>query len=148
MKNILSNYMMVALLTFAVIMAVLGRANAKEMKMQESSYAPVMITKSFEAVRAMDVAEKAEVMSKHMTLLRERYDLSEKTDLNATMSGGKPLPVGPTARLRNGITWEGLGLLSPEEIKQKGWFPISSTAACQACYRWNGCGANAIGNTP
>ena len=51
MKNILSNYTRVALLTFAVIMAVLGIANAKEMKMQESSYAPVMITKSFEAVR-------------------------------------------------------------------------------------------------
>ena len=65
-----------------------------------------MITESFEAVRERDVAEKAEVMSKHMEMLRERYDFSGKTDLNATMSGGKPLPVGPTAKLMNGMSWE------------------------------------------
>ena len=91
--------------------------------MQESSYAPVMITKSFEAVREQDLAEKPEVMSKHMAMLRERYDLSGKTDLNATMSGGKPLPVGPTAQISSGISWESLGPMSPEEIKKKGIFP-------------------------
>jgi cytochrome c peroxidase len=98
-------------------------AYAKEMEKQKSSYMPVMVTESFEAVRERDVAEKPEVMSKHMALLEERYDLSGKTDPDAKMSGGKPLPVGPTAILSNGISWESLGAMSPEEIKQKSVFP-------------------------
>jgi len=105
------------------MLTVPGGAYAKEMKMQESSYAPVKITESFEAVRKWDVAEKAEVMSKHMEMLRERYDLSGKTDPAAKMSGGKPLPVGPTAKIISGISWESLGAMSPEEIRQKGIFP-------------------------
>src|ERR1700759_1627662 len=39
-------------------------------------------------------------------LLAQRYDLSGKVDPNVRMSGGKkPVPVGPTARLK-GINWE------------------------------------------
>ena len=123
MKKITGKRAMVALSVLATVLVILGAAHAKEMKMQESSYAPVMITKSFEAVREQDVAEKSEVMSKHMALLEERYDLSGKTDPVAKMSGGKPLPVGPTVKLSSGISWESLGSMSPEEIKQKGVFP-------------------------
>ena len=123
MKNILLKYTCFALLVFATVLAFLVDAYAKEIKMQESSYAPVMITKSFDAVREHDVAEKSEVMSMHMSLLEERYDLSGRTDTNAKMSGGKPLPVGPTANLKNGMTWESLGSMSPEGIKQKDVFP-------------------------
>ena len=123
MKKTTGKFAMVALSLFAMVLVVLAAVHAKEMKVQESSYAPVMITKSFDAVREMDVAEKSEVMSKHMGLLKEMYNLSEKTDLNATMSGGKPLPVGPTAKLKNGMTWVSLGSLSPEEIKKKSVFP-------------------------
>ena len=46
----------VVLSMFIMLLVVSGAMHAKEMKMQESSYAPVMITKSFEAVRAMDIA--------------------------------------------------------------------------------------------
>jgi cytochrome c peroxidase len=123
MKKITGKRAMIALSVLATMLVILGATHAKEMKMQESSYAPVMITKSFEAVRERDVAEKPEVMVKHMALLKERYGLSGKTDLTARMSGGKPLPVGPTAKLRDGMTWESLGSMSPEEIKQKGAFP-------------------------
>jgi len=125
MRSRLLKYTFFVLLTFTTMPAFLVGAYAKDMKMQESSYAPVMITKSFEAVREMDVAEKSEVMSKHMALLGERYDLSGKIDLNATMSGGKPLPVGPTAKLGSGISWDSLGAMSPQEIKQKGVFPYN-----------------------
>ena len=123
MKNIITKCTCVGLLTFATMLTVPGGAYAKEMKMQESSYAPVKITESFETVRERDVAEKAEVMSKHMEMLRARYDLSGKTDPAAKMSGGKPLPVGPTAKIISGISWESLGAMSPEEIRQKGIFP-------------------------
>lgn len=123
MKKITGKYAVAAMLVITMVLVISKVTHAKEMKMQESSYAPVMITKSFEAVREMDIAEKAEVMGKHMTLLNERYDLSGKTDQIARMSGGKPLPVGPTAKLKNGITWEKLGAMPPEEIKKKGVFP-------------------------
>jgi len=63
-------YTFFVLLTFTTMPAFLVGAYAKDMKMQESSYAPVMITKSFEAVREQDLAEKPEVMSKHMAMLR------------------------------------------------------------------------------
>src|SRR5260370_2188458 len=39
------------------------------------------------------------------------------------MNQGKPIPVGPTARLKNGVTWEQLGRMSPDEIRDKGVFP-------------------------
>ena len=123
MKNILLKYTCFALLVFATALAFLVEAYAKEIKIQESSYAPVMITKSFDAVREHDVAEKSEVMSNHMSLLEGRYDLSGRTDPDARMSGGKLLPVGPTAKLKNGITWESLGAMLHEEIKHKGVFP-------------------------
>ena len=125
MKNILLKYTCFALLVFATVLAFLVDAYAKEIKMQESSYAPVMITKSFDAVREHDVAEKSEVMSNHMSLLEGRYDLSGRTDPDARMSGGKPLPVGPTAKLGSGISWDSLGAMSPQEIKQKGVFPYN-----------------------
>ena len=51
MKKITGKRAMIALSVLATMLVILGATHAKEMKMQESSYAPVMITKSFEAVR-------------------------------------------------------------------------------------------------
>ena len=39
------------------------------------------------------------------------------------MTRGKPIPVGPTARLPEGMTWEKLAAMSPDEIRDKGLFP-------------------------
>jgi len=70
--------------------------------------------------------DKREVMAKHKKYLEERFDLSGKTDPEVTMSGGKKhLPVGPTARLPEGMTWEKLGEMLPEEIKEKDLFPYA-----------------------
>ena len=124
MKKMTWKYVLMLFL-FVTLAVVLGKVHAKEMEKQVSSYSPVMITESFDAVKKRDIAEKPEVMDKHMALLKERYDLSGKTDPDAKMSGGKPLPVGPTARLSSGMTWESLGAMSPDEIKQKGVFPYS-----------------------
>jgi cytochrome c peroxidase len=58
-------------------------------------------------------------------LLSQRYDLSGKVDPGVRMSGGKkPVPVGPTARLK-GVTWDQLAALPPGEIKRRGLFPYS-----------------------
>jgi cytochrome c peroxidase len=42
------------------------------------------------------------------------------------MSRGKPLCVGPTAKLPQGTDWDALGAMSPEEIGQKDIFPYKA----------------------
>ena len=68
-----------------------------------SSFTPV-IEEPFDVVRARDKAAKAGVMAAHRKLLEERYDLTRHVDENVRMTRGKPIPVGPTARLKNGVT--------------------------------------------
>jgi cytochrome c peroxidase len=87
-----------------------------------SSYMPV-IEEPFDAVRARDKAAKARVMAEHQKLLDERYDLRRHVDENVRMTRGKPIPVGPTAKLKGGVTWEQLGRMSPDEIREKNLFP-------------------------
>jgi len=88
-----------------------------------TSYAPVSITKPLADTMKEDIANKPALMKKHKKLLNERYNLSEKVDPNATMSGGKPLPIGPTARLKKSVSWEELAKMTPAEIKKKNVFP-------------------------
>lgn len=78
------------------------------------------------AIMRRESANKKNVMSAQQRLLELRYDLTPRLDPVATMSRGKPLPVGPTARLSGGLTWEKLAAMTPQEIKQKGVFPYPS----------------------
>src|SRR4051812_18055753 len=70
-----------------------------------------------------DIADKAKVMEAQRKLLESRYDLNPKLDPAAKMSRGKPLPVGPTARLKQGTDWNQLGQMSPEQLKQANALP-------------------------
>ena len=79
-----------------------------------------------EEIMKKDIAAKSKVMETQRKLLERRYHLKPKLDSEAKMSRGKPLPVGPTARLPEGMTWERLAGLSPEEIKKQGGFPYPS----------------------
>ena len=72
------------------------------------------------------IAAKAGVMEAHRALLQQRYILEAKTDPAIKMSRGKPLPIGPTARLQSGMTWERLAGMRPEDMKQQGVFPYPS----------------------
>jgi cytochrome c peroxidase len=78
---------------------------------------------TFEQVYQEDVAAKPKVMADQKALLEARYDLTPKLDPAAKMSRGKPLAVGPTARLREGATWDSLAKQTPEEIRNAGTFP-------------------------
>jgi cytochrome c peroxidase len=73
-----------------------------------------------------EMAAKPQVMQAQKKLLEQRYNLTPKLDPAAKMSRGKPLAVGPTARLLKGATWENLGAASPEDIKKQGVFPYPS----------------------
>jgi cytochrome c peroxidase len=87
-----------------------------------SSYGPTNQDMTFEQIKAARMAVKEERAKEHADLLDSRYTLPVNTSPAAVMSGGKPVPVGPTAKLQ-GVTWEELGEMTPEEIKAKGAFP-------------------------
>lgn len=70
-----------------------------------------------------DIAAKDGVMAAQRKLLEARYDLTPHLDPQAKMFRGKPLAVGPTARLPKGMDWPQLASLSPDQIKEKGIFP-------------------------
>ena len=76
-----------------------------------------------EEIKAEDEAMKPKVMEAQHQLLERRYDLKPKLDPEVTMSRGKPLAVGPTARLPHAMSWEELAILKPEQIKKEGLFP-------------------------
>jgi cytochrome c peroxidase len=86
--------------------------------------APVLLGQETFAERlAKDKADKAAIMARQQELLEARYDLKRRVDDKVKMTHGKPIPVGPTARLPEGMSWEELARLSPDEIRTKGLFP-------------------------
>lgn len=77
----------------------------------------------FASVKARMSAAKADIMKKHLALLKDRYDLEDHSGKGVAMSRGKPVQTGVRVRLPEGMTWQKLGALSPEEIKKQGAFP-------------------------
>jgi cytochrome c peroxidase len=104
-----------------VAIAVFGYVSGANSK--PSSYSPVVITEDFESVMARMKEAKPEVMSRHMDLLNERYDLSDMSVPCVKMSRGKPIQRGVRVKLPEGMTWQKLGEMTPEEIREKDLFP-------------------------
>jgi cytochrome c peroxidase len=77
----------------------------------------------FAEIMRQDVEAKPKVMAEHRALLEQRYDLTERPHPTAKMSRSKPVPMGPTARLPEGVTWEQLANMTPEQIREGGHFP-------------------------
>jgi cytochrome c peroxidase len=74
-------------------------------------------------IMQQDIADKPKVMAAQRKLLESRYNLAPKFDGQVKMSRGKPICVGPTARLAEGMTWEKLADMSPDQVRQAGAFP-------------------------
>ncbi|MCJ7615699.1 MAG: cytochrome B6 [Desulfobacterales bacterium] len=87
-----------------------------------SSYGPTNQTDTFDQIKAKRMEVKPDRAKQQMKLLSSRYDLSKKTSDKVKMSGGKSIPVGPTAKLRD-ISWKQFDKMTPEQIKEKGYFP-------------------------
>jgi cytochrome c peroxidase len=81
---------------------------------------------TFDEVRKQEEASKPQVTAAHRKLLESRYDLTPRLDPKVTMFRGKPLAVGPTARLPEGVDWATLAEMPAQEIKQRGVFPYPS----------------------
>ncbi len=88
-----------------------------------SSYAPVVMTESFSAVKDRMSAAKDGINKRQAGLLAERYDLSDKPAGGVTMSRGKAVQGGVRVKLPAGTTWEQLGSMTPDEILAKGAWP-------------------------
>ena len=80
-------------------------------------------TKIAEEVMAKDVADKPKVMAKQVQLLKERYRLDCKIHSGVIMTKGKPQPIGPTVQLKEGVGWDKLSEMTPEEIRKQKVFP-------------------------
>jgi cytochrome c peroxidase len=102
---------------------VMGVAYAQDSGKGVTSYAPVDIKENFASIMARMTAAKPEIMKRHMDLLNERYDLSNRPANGVTMSRGKAVQEGVRIKLLKGMTWENLAAMSPEEIREKGLLP-------------------------
>jgi cytochrome c peroxidase len=78
---------------------------------------------TFDEIMQKESAAKPKVMADQRALLERRYNLTPRLDPEAKMFRGKPLAVGPTARLPEGMTWQRLADMSPAEMKEQGAFP-------------------------
>ncbi len=88
-----------------------------------SSYMPVDQEEAFEDLMARYVDQKDEVEARHQELLDKRYDLSDRPKEGVEMSGGKAIQEGVRVRLPEGVTWEDLAEMTPEEIREEGLWP-------------------------
>lgn len=79
-----------------------------------------------EDITAKDIVDRPAVMEAQKKLLESRYNLTPKLDNSVKMSRGKPLAVGPTAKLKSGATFDSLANMSPDEIKKQNAFPYPS----------------------
>jgi cytochrome c peroxidase len=85
---------------------------------------PVLLgQETFATMMAKDKAAKPAVMARQTALLNERYDLTRRVDEKCLMTRGKPIPVGPTAKLPEGMTWEKLAALPSDQVRDQGLFP-------------------------
>ncbi len=80
---------------------------------------------TFEEVVKADMDAKANVMADQRKLLESRYDLTPHPREGVTMTRGKPVMQGPTAKLQD-TTWDKLGQMTPEEILKAKAFPYPS----------------------
>jgi cytochrome c peroxidase len=78
----------------------------------------------FDDVKRQDEAQKDAVMQRQRALLERRYDLSDRPMRGVAMSGGrKTIQDGVRVKLPAGVTWDSLGAMSADEIRDKNLLP-------------------------
>lgn len=68
-------------------------------------------------------AEKPKFSQRQQALLAQRYDLADRPAKGTVMSRGKPVQEGVRVKLPNGVTWEKLAALPPEQVKERQLWP-------------------------
>jgi cytochrome c peroxidase len=119
MKDCILGIWIAVTMVFAISSATQGQQPGAA----NSSYLPVVVKEAPTAMQMRMEAAKPEIMKRQLDLLNDRYDLSDRPALGVTMSRGKPIQDGARAKLPAGATWETLGAMTPDEIKDKDLFP-------------------------
>jgi cytochrome c peroxidase len=89
----------------------------------DATYRPLP-TQPLETVKAIDEADKPDVMQRQRQLFEERYDLSDRPMQGVMMSGGaKPVQDGVRVRLRANTSWDDLAGMTPGEVRAQGLLP-------------------------
>jgi cytochrome c peroxidase len=88
-----------------------------------SSYTPVVPKEDFKTVMTKMKSEKPEVMKRQMDLLAQRYDLRDDPVPGLKMSRNKPVQQGVRVKLGQGISWNQLAQMKPEEMSERDVFP-------------------------
>jgi len=87
-------------------------------------YASVDDVRDFDEFFRRCTELKPQIIAERSRYMALRYDLSGKTTDAATMTRGKPIPVGPVTRLPQGISsWEALASIEPAVMREKEQFP-------------------------
>lgn len=87
------------------------------------SYSPVVMERDFQTVYKEESAKKEEVMARQRKLLEQRYDLSDNPS-DIWMSGQrKKVQQGTRVKLAEGMSWDKLAQMSPDQIRQQNAFP-------------------------
>ena len=89
----------------------------------KTSYMKLDITESFASIMARMKSAKPAIEKRQSNLLSERYDLSNRPASGVTMERDKPLQEGVRVKLPEGMSWDKLGSMSPEEIRDRNLFP-------------------------
>lgn len=91
----------------------------------KTSFASVDDVVNFEDFMRRCSEQKAKVMEERQRYMAQRYQFTGAVSQDVTMTRGKPLPVGPVARLPAGFaTWEELGELPHAAIRERNLFPL------------------------
>lgn len=90
----------------------------------QTSFSPTTVTENFATTLQRKQNEKTRTLTRQTALLEERYDLSDTPSKQFKMDRAKPLQEGVRVKLPAGMTWEKLSDMSPDEIREKGMFPL------------------------
>ena len=83
-----------------------------------------VVVGDFATIMEKDVKEKPMIIERQMTMLKKRYDLSDRPAKGVMMSARKkPIQEGVRVLLPEGMTWDKLAAMSPQEIRDKYLLP-------------------------
>ncbi|MDQ0995218.1 cytochrome c peroxidase [Phyllobacterium ifriqiyense] len=110
-------------LSCAVSVAAASIAAISDPLPPDLTYRPLP-TQPLSKIKADDEAQKPKVMQRQRDLLNQRYDLSNRPIHDVNMSGGrKKVQAGVRVKLPDGVTWNALAEMAPEEIRDKNLLP-------------------------
>lgn len=99
-------------------------SSASYAALETDTYLPAIADKPFKDVMSEDKANKPKAMNGQKDLMQKRYDLGDKPLGQTKMSAGrKAVQKGVRVKLPEGMTWDQLTTMSPQEIRDKGVFP-------------------------